>query len=460
MPTVKLILQRPYEGRKKNGDKIPATKETRLYAFLIVDQARVVKCKTEYTILPTEWDFDTQAKDDSIAGAIEFNLKLAKIKADLLKHYDELREQYPDATFQEIASKLKEWSKLKDKPVFSDMSFFEVLDEYKKSLKGKVTYRTIQKFTTLERSLKDFGADDDYKKYKLLTFSQIDLAFYDDYIAYLRKQPARGRQKRRPDEKQKGLLIDTQRKYIENLKAFCKWAKEHPAGFNKYSDFEKFKVVSDADKKRIADKKNIVTLTLPELQKFYNHEFSNKSLARVRDLFCFAVFTGQRWSDIEQFEKKQLKGDIWTFTAQKTLKKTEIDMCGFAAPALKILKDYNYELPIISLQKFNSMLKDAGREAGIDAPVELVRFVGVDKIITAEPKWYFMASHMARRTHVSLMLNVFNVAPSLVMAITQHTDLKTLQKYLDEDRGARREAMSKTPAINETMVVTHKKEAI
>ncbi len=447
MPSIKLILQQPYE-KAKNGTRKPASKPTRLYAYIIIDRDRVIKCKTEYTIKPTEWDFDAQGLKDRLTGSIEFNKGLAGLKSELLAQYKKTLTDYPDITFREFAAKLKEYSRLKDKPVFSERNFFEYLDQYMKELEGSVTYRTIQKFHTLKRSLTEFSAAN--KKYSPLTFSQIDSKFYRAYISHLRDQNPRGRQKRRPEGQQTGLLIDTQRKYIETLKAFCKWAAKE--GYNKYNAFEDFQVVSSADKKRIADSKNIITLTLAELTKFYQHDFSkHEALDRVRDLFCFATFTGQRWSDIAQFDKGQLKGNVWRFTAQKTEKVQEVDLAGFAGPAMDILKKYDFKLPKLSLQKFNDMLKDAGEEAGIDTPVELIRFVGVQRIVTHEPKYYFMSSHMARRTCVSILLNNFNIAPSLVMQITAHSDLKTLQKYINTDREARREAISKTPAVTETM---------
>jgi len=454
MPSIKLILQQPYE-RTKNGTRKPASKPTRLYAFIIIDRDHVIKCKTEHTIKPIEWDFETQGLKERLAGSIEFNKGLAELKSDIQSQYKKILKERPDITFRELSRMLKEYSKQKNKPVFSELSFFEYLEAYIKELEGSVTYRTIQKFNTLKRSLQEFVESN--KKFYPLTFSQINRNFYRAYINHLRDQQPRGRQKRRPEGKQTGLLIDTQRKYIENLKAFCKWAENK--NFNKFTAYRDFDTVSSADKKKVADKKNIITLTLPELTNFYHHDFSKRpSMDRVRDLFCFAAFTGQRWSDIAQFDKSQLKGNVWGFTAQKTAKKQEVDLTGFAAPALDILKKYDYQLPVISLQKFNDMLKDAGKDSGIDTPVELIRFVGVDRIVTHEPKYYFMSSHMARRTCVSILLNNFNIAPSLVMDLTAHTDLKTLQKYLNSDREARRDAIAtKTKSVNDTMRVVKKK---
>ena len=44
-----------------------------------------------------------------------------------------------------------------------------------------------------------------------------------------------------------------------------------------------------------------------------------------------------------------------------------------------------------------------------------------------------------------------------VLQITGHSDLKTLQKYINTDRKARREAISKTKSITETLTVVKQK---
>lgn len=452
MPTVKFHLQTPYET-KKNGEKKPAEKETRLYAFLIVDRLHVAKLKTKHVVKPTDWDFDSQGKKDRLTGAAEFNAGLATLKTELLGQYDKLREGYPDATFPELTTLLKQYVKDKELPKFSAQGFFEVMDEFIKSLEGEVSPGTVKKFNTLKRSLTDFTAAN--KRFKPLTFTMIDHSFYDAYIKHLRTQTPRGRQLRRPEGLQTGLLNDSIGKYISDLKNFCKWAEER--GYNQNQTYTRFKPISTGNRKRKAERRDIVTLTLDELTAFYQHDFSARpALERVRDVFCFGCFTGQRWSDIERFNKDDLRGDVWSFIAYKTKKRQVIDMCGFSAPALDILQKYNFTLPVISLQKFNDTLKTAGEAAGINTPVSIKRYSGVKEIETVQPKYYFMSSHMARRTCVSILLNNFGMAPSLVMEITAHTDLKTLQKYLNTDRSARREAMSRTKAVTEIMKVTHK----
>lgn len=469
MANIKFLLQEPYKSRNENSNrgKLPAedTQErvrsikkklnplpTRLYCFLIVDRKHMIKIKTEHTILPKEWDFKKQGKKEMLAGAVEFNKGLMGLKADIINHYDKIRREHPDMPFIDISAMMKEYGRTKSYPLLLEKGFFDALDEYVEVLKGQVTDGTLKKYRTLKKSLIDFGNRN--KKYKNITFRMIDPSFRDSYSDYLRNREPRGRQKRRPEGKQAGLLVDTTGKYIETLKTFCRWAEGR--GYNKYKEYQKIQNITHAEKKRLKPDNDIITLTLQELNQFYNHDFSeDPRLERVRDLFCFAAFTGQRWSDILQFREEQVHGDIWSFKAHKTKKETEIDLIGYAAPALSIAKKYNYNLPFLSLQKFNDFLKEAGQAAKIDTPVKMVRYVGVKEIVLEGPKYTFLSSHTARKTCVSILLNVYNLPITHVLEITGHSDLKTLQKYIDKDRASRRKALLDTRSITQSMTVAH-----
>lgn len=484
MPTIKFILQKPYKERKAwhisseslQKDSSAKSKknranmqrqlnplETRIYACLIIDRNQVVKIKTEYVVFPQHWNFSGQKIKDNIAGSIEFNKKLSDLKAKIYNEYERIiKQDYPpdvEIPFIELRTRLVGYGKQLEKRTVTKMTdVIDVLNEYIDYLEGEVSEGTRKKYVTLKKSLIKFGEEN--QKYKTITFSGIDRRFYDAYTKYLKNQEPRGRQKTRPEGKQRGLLIDTVGKYIECLKTFCSWASKRPSEknpYNPYTYYQGFSNFSEADRKRKKPKNEIVTLTLPELKSFYEHDFSqNLSLDLIRDMFCFECFTGQRWSDIQQFNKDQLKDDIWKFTTHKTKEVIEIDMTGFASPSLEILKKYNYKFPTISNQKFNEYLKDAAEIAGIDAPTTLKRYVGCREIVMTGPKHKFLSSHTARRTCVSILLNDYNMNPVHVMEITGHSDFKTLQKYIKPDRVARREAMTKTKSITELLKVTHK----
>jgi len=461
MATAKLFLSQPYlpskskdKKRTIRSEKSLSPKETRIYIALVIDKYRIIKIRSPYKILPKEWDFKKQGKKDILAGSIEFNDKLQELRKDLLTKYEETLKEYPAYDDKAVANVLKEYGSNKGKPQ-KDLSkgVFPVLDEFISYLDGEVTPGTVKKFVTLKKSLTAFGQEN--KAFESLTFGMIDHKFKDAYTNYLRNQAPRGRQKTRPEGEQKGLLNDTIGKYIECLKTFCKWADDR--GYNRYSIYNQFSNFSKANRKRKKQAHDIVTLTLSELIQLYSFDFSNQPhIERVRDLFCFGVFTGQRWSDIERFEKSHIEGDIWSFVAHKTKKETEIDLIGFAAPALAILQKYNYELPRMTLKNLNDYIKEAARIAKIDTQTVIRRYVGAKEIIISKPKYKFIGSHTARRTFVSILLNDYNVNIIHVMEITGHTDLKTLMKYVRKDRKARREALERTIPITAILTVTHK----
>ena len=466
MATVKLILHRAYKNdsvseqedgqvteeyvsdairscRKKK--RVLASKEARLYSVLIVRMGEVVKIRTQYKILPAEWDFSKQLKKDNIAGAIQFNSVLLHLKADILAKYNETVKNHSDMSFPGIYQIMKDFGKKKAIPFTeNERDFFQSLDDYIKFLKGKVNSRTAQKYTTLKNSLIDFGNQD--KKYENLSFSLIDFQFKDAYIEYLRSQKPRGRQKRRPEKQQDGLLIDTESKYIGTLKSFCAWAEE--IGINRYSVYRQFKKFSAANRRREKPYQEIVILTLQELRNFYKYDFSDRpTLDHVRDLFCFGCYTGQSWSDIELFDKHDLSGNTWSFISSRTKREIKIELIGFASHALDILKKYNYRLPKISLFKFNEYIKLAAGIAGISGEIKIIRYRGADPITITKPKYELISSQCARRTCISLLLNDFNIPITNVLQISGYSDLKTLQNYIYKDDKSRREFMpDKIPA--------------
>lgn len=473
MPTTSLLLAEPYQTTK-NGKRKLNDRETRLYLYLILDRDNVAKIKTEHVIFPEKWDFRTQHKKEISSnepGTPEenvkiraFNKKLDKLKDDIVNEYDRLKEIYPDLPFSDIAARLKEFGKAKEIP-FSDKdkTFFEIYDEFLKSLENDVSVRTIQKFKTLKYSLEEFTQAND--KYKTLSFSMITKAFFKDYAMHLRSQKPRGRQKTRPEGVQIGLLNDTIAKYIECLKSFLKWAEETPSEETPYNKYQAYKKYKDSGTKEEKKAEDIVTLTLSELRQFYTFDYAKaknlkpiqrETLERTRDLFCFGAFTGQRWSDIELLDPDDIEGDVWNFKAFKTKKDTKIFFTGYAAPALDILKKYNYQLPIISLQKFNVHLKKAAEIAGIKTPVKIRRYIGKKVITIEKPKYAFLGSHCGRRTCVSILLNDYNMNIAHVKEITGHADLDTLQKYINSDDEARRQAMEKTTRIDEPLTVVKK----
>lgn len=250
MPSISLLLQKPYLPANNDGKKPLNPKETRIYAFLIISKQAIVKIKTEHVIKPTEWDFDKQLKKDKLAGAAEFNLNLLSLKMETLAKYEELTNDNHSYSFEQISQKLKRGK-----------SLIIYLDEFIEAQKNRLAPRTIQKFNTLKTTLEEFA--EAKPKYQPLTFSMINHSFLEDFVNHLRVRKPRGKQKSRPQGEQDGLLISTIRKYIESIIFFLKWAEEK--GYNKNLEYKKFKEFSFLKRAPIKEENSHV---IPTAKKF------------------------------------------------------------------------------------------------------------------------------------------------------------------------------------------------
>jgi len=446
MANFNFYLKQPYVSQKSNEKQQPKhdkkrlnPNETRVYLYVTKSRREIIRLKTEIKILPKLWDFKNGKVKDQAINSKYINDLLTKYKDKIERLYNEIRTEHPNRNFKDIKNELETFNKTGTSPFYDEKNktFFDAFDEFLEIKEREYAPRTIQKFKTLKNSLESFD--------KYLTFEKIDLRFYDKYKNHLQTKKATGRQKTREEGKQDGLLNATTAKYISSLKSFMNWSLERKY----HTNIEFLKKSFDAKRTlKNKPKEEIVTLRINELKKLYNHDLSqNKRLEKIKDVFCFACFTGQRWSDIERFNKKDIHGNWWSFTSYKTGDEINVSLIGYMEPAMEILKKYNFDLPIISSQKFNEYLKQVGEIAGLNRVVKVTRYSGQKEIITERPLYKFMSSHMGRRTCVSLLLNVENMPINQVMEITGHKDFKTLSKYLDKDKEALENSISKTKGI-------------
>lgn len=161
-----------------------------------------------------------------------------------------------------------------------------------------------------------------------------------------------------------------------------------------------------------------------------NYDLSEHStLIKVRDIFCFGCFTGQRYSDIARLRREDIRDGIWFLKTKKTKDSLEIPLNDFALEILAKYKTSSSPLPDISNQKMNYYLKDLGKLLDINDVTIKTRYSGKDVIEEIKPKYEFLSTHTARRTFVTLSLEK-GMRPETVMSITGHKDYKTMQRYL------------------------------
>lgn len=256
----------------------------------------------------------------------------------------------------------------------------------------------------------------------------IDLKFYDKFVAYLQTKP-------NPSRERVGLLNDSIGKFIANIKTFMQWSLDREYHSNLVFKKKDFKVSK-------AVRNDIVTLTEEEVSLIYNLDLSPKPhLERVRDLFIFALYTGQRWGDYEKYRREEIHENEWHFEQEKTGVYMRLPLTGFSYPALKILIKYNYQLPKMTQQHFNDEIKTIGKLAGINTPTIIRRKIGSKLIERDEPKYNFMSSHMARRTCITLLLEK-GVPATTVMKLSGHTDIRTMMKYENTSSNALKKSLN------------------
>jgi integrase len=398
-------------AKRKLAIKYLNPKHTSVYIFFSPDKNTRLKYRTSIKIQPRHWDFKNGTVRSTAPGSVELNGELHDLSAAVIKESHRLKEEQVVVSVNEYKKVLMEIVDRDNIPVDDD-DLKSLIRQFKKFKAIYSTKGTLQEYNTVFKALEEFQK----KQKQNLTLLDFNKEFYLMFEDFLSK-------KKNPKDEDRGLVNDTIHKYITTLKTFLSWCNEngntvHPDTFKKHRSAYKRKSHNE-----------IVVLTENELNDLYELDLSkHPSYDRVRDLFCFACFTGQRFSDIMRFNKSDFKNNIWTFISAKTKKKVSVPFNGFISKGLEILEKYNYKLPVISNQKFNDYIKEVGKLAKIKEPVRIVRYNGKKEIIFEKPKHDFMSSHMGRRTMVTILLSK-GVPISLVQKITQHSDIRTLMKY-------------------------------
>jgi site-specific recombinase XerD len=426
---LKEVIAESKRLKKHYPKSILNSKPTTLYLFLTYERGQRIKARTTIKVLPEHWDFHKGKYKTILKGSLELNNELDTLANGILKQYSKLKDESESLDEAEIRALLD--SQIIGNAPLKRNSLDYAKSEFETTKEQVLASGTLKEYRTVFKSLDDFQA----KEGKRLTFSSFNQAFFDRYEKFL---VSKDHPFLTEDEPKRGLFNDTIFKYCATLKSFLQWSYENgyhqnPAAFTNIKTQIKRK-----------SKNEVVALTEQEVFQLLHKDLSGQPrLERVRDLFCFGCFTGQRFSDIMRFSKDDFDGKKWDFMSIKVRKRVIVPFTGFIQHALPILKKYNYSLPAISNQKFNEYLKDIGEIAELNQPVRIIRFSGVKEVQIRQPKYEFMSSHMARRTFVTIMLEK-GVPITVVQKITQHADIRMLMKYESHSENALFESLKKT----------------
>lgn len=273
-------------------------------------------------------------------------------------------------------------------------------------------------------------------KRRIIKWDDIDMQFYYDYTAWLKK---------------KDYSVNTIGKNVKQLKALLAIALSEGHHTNvKYQD-KKFKGT------RI--EVDSIYLTKEDLEKFTSVDISNYGIGhdQARDIFMVGVWTAQRVSDYNNISKD----DIQTYQTRsivdepdpenpgKTIakivtrditvinvrqKKTDAKVTIPCSSALKkILEKYDYQLPHLEDQVINRYIKEIAEKAGLTEIIEIKETKGGTPKLVKYKKYELIHTHTARRTGATLMylsgMDIYDI-----MKITGHTSPSMLKKYIKADQ--------------------------
>jgi site-specific recombinase XerD len=282
------------------------------------------------------------------------------------------------------------------------LDFFGCYETFIQLSKSTRKSRTIQAYESTKKKLIEFQKDTK----QTLTFSDINLIFYNQFVRFLIK---------------KGLLNNSIGKHIKVLKTFLNFCIDNNYTQEKIS-LKGFKVFNEEN--------DVIHLTNEELLKVYNLDGLPDRLQKVRDVFCFSCFTGLRFSDVDKLSHSHIKPNFVELRAEKTKDFVKVPFNTYSRAIIEKYKANERPLPTgITNQKTNDYLKEICQLAGLDNIIHVEKFKGAEKLDIRKPKWQMISTHTARRTFVTLALEK-GIRAEIVMAMTGHKSYRTFKKYI------------------------------
>lgn len=370
----------------------------------IKNDNKYLKYSTGEKINTKFWDKNTSLPLP-LSGKTKEAIEIRQISNQLMRYSEEFTRICTSLEYMNIPIGMdiviEELDKVFKKTQSTKNNFFNTIDTYvnEKKAFGQWGNASIEKYTTLSKLLREFQ---DMEKYQL-SFNSINQKFYILFVQFCREK------KKHKD--------NTLGRYIGFFKTFMRWAEVNKFHTNNtYNSFEK-----------MSSETYEIALSSDELEKLIQHDFSeNKKLERVRDVFVFGCTTGMRYSDYSKVSRDHVRNDIIYINTKKQKDNLEIPLNSISK---SILEKYEYNLPLISDQKFRDYIKLACGEVGFTENVIKTSYIGAKRIDDIKPKNKLIGTHTARRTFITLSLEK-GMRPEVVMSISGHKDYKSFKKYI------------------------------
>lgn len=329
-----------------------------------------------------ESEFNDHIKREGFAPLPTTLQKLLKAKLRLVEKEPIAPESFLDFFSKFIERSVNGSRQPKDKPI--EQSTIQV---YKRTLQSLLEFR-----------------DKTGRKIDFLTLSY---DFYDQYVKYLMGKNYRN---------------NTIGKHLRYIKVVANEALAAGHDIHPFIKSKNFKVLKQTDI-------DAIYLDPEQIKELESIDYSlNPRLDKVRDTFLIQCYTGLRYSDVENLNRSNIKGNLICVTTQKTNTRLEIpidDRIG------TIIKKYNGAFPRSPKnQKMNDYLKEIGQNINsLHEKFQTTTIIGGKKIIENKPKWQLLTTHTARR---SFCTNAYIAGVPIqdIMLISGHKTEKSFRLYL------------------------------
>lgn len=395
--------------------------ETPIHLVVRWQKQRIV-VNTGYSVIPKFWDVKNQrlyAKPnmDRKDLNIKLNSMLSKIVSDaegLFVDFEFINKRKPSKEeFQRILQNLIRPQN--SKPLKSE-SMFEFIEQFLEEMRNGVNPntgkfyapKTPDTYRICLDKLKDFGV----KAKRKIDFDDINLEFYDDFVAYLSEC---------------GYKRNYIGKQIRTLKTFLNEAMERGLTKNVAHKSRRFTAPSE----QVSN----IYLSLTELDELFALDLTSQPrLENVRDLFVFGCYTGLRFSDFTRVKSQDidLGEKLIEIQTQKTKEMVAIPIYPITEQIIAKYKDKTQNsLPTpISNQKFNVYIKEvAQRLNALNTQISEEFWLNGKKVVRTVSKWEKVSSHTARRSFATNMF-ILGYRAQTIMKITGHRTESSFMAYL------------------------------
>lgn len=400
-----------------------------------------IRLATPYAINSDNWDEQNQCWDEKqkVKGAKTTGTKNLNSEIELFNSYlrkfrneietfitgyiniegTELKILLKDEVYKNYFAhrivKKEERNKTKFPERFSDfVDFYLDFRSVEDKTKGTkpLAYNTVKKYNTLKKVVGSFR--------KNLLVADINDTFRNDFADYLNKN---------------SYSINTQVKYIKDIKTLCKFAsKELPIS----KDVLHWEIIPNSKIENVSDG---LAFSFPQLKTLSETTLINDYLENAKEWLLISCYTSVRVSELFTFNIENIiedgKDKYLKVTERKNINTTGGKKIIYLLPqVIEIMNKRGGNFPRkISEQRYNEYIKQVCKSVGFTAPTEGAKSINIGtdkdpvhrKVKGIYPFNELVTSHSGRKTYVTLFSEYL---PTEIIKIqTNHHSNEMVEHY-------------------------------